>query len=145
MKAFLLFFDGIALAIPSDLATRVIEQDPVLAQPLLDRRLLVNLAPESNLDQASAERLAHTLLELLEYNRGDFWWSGKRKLELAAGHWGATVAPEAADAFFKELRRRGLAEGSVDDDVIPCTLMCGCWCWLYSPRCWRPLCGSLLR
>jgi hypothetical protein len=118
MKAFLLFFDGIALALPSDLATRVVEQDPVLAQPLMDRGLLINLEPESKLDQVSAERLARTLVQLLYYGDG-FWSYGdsmsfEERLDfLTSAHWGAAGAPDAADTFFEELRRRGLAEAGL--------------------------------
>jgi hypothetical protein len=62
MKAFLLFFDGIALALPADLAIQVIDHDPVLAQPLLDRGLLINLAPERQFESSlSGTSCRHTL------------------------------------------------------------------------------------
>jgi hypothetical protein len=115
MKTLLLFFDGVALALPSDIATRVVEEDPVLAQPLMDRGLLINLAPESYLDQPSAELLVHTLLELLDY--GDFDYA--RDFErLTAFHWGGAVAPQAADAFTAELLRRGLIEVSTATHLV---------------------------
>ena len=46
IKSLLLFFDGIALAIPTENAERLIESDPVLAQPLAELGLLRNYYPE---------------------------------------------------------------------------------------------------
>ncbi len=45
MKSMLLFFDGIALALPSNLAEQVINDDPILAAPLAERGLLINFGP----------------------------------------------------------------------------------------------------
>jgi hypothetical protein len=46
IKSLLLFFDGIALALRSEVADRHIEADPVLAQPLAELGLLRNYNPK---------------------------------------------------------------------------------------------------
>jgi hypothetical protein len=61
MKSMLLFFDGLTLALPQDLAAQVIERDPVLAAPLAECGLLVNFDPATTLDAAAAEQLARAL------------------------------------------------------------------------------------
>jgi hypothetical protein len=61
MKSMLLFFDGLTLALPSDLAAEVIERDPLLAGLLAERGLLVNFDPATTLDAATAEQLARAL------------------------------------------------------------------------------------
>ena len=45
IKSLLLFFDGIALALPPATADRLIEANPVLAQPLAEFGLLRNYDP----------------------------------------------------------------------------------------------------
>jgi hypothetical protein len=45
VKSLLLFFDGLALALPSETAMRLIDADPILAQPLFERNLLHNYEP----------------------------------------------------------------------------------------------------
>jgi hypothetical protein len=61
MKSMLLFLDGLALALPPDLAELMIDRDPILATPLAERGLLTNFVPAATLDAESAERLALTL------------------------------------------------------------------------------------
>jgi hypothetical protein len=46
IKLLLLFFDGIALGIPAATADRLIESDPILAQPLAELGLLHNYWPD---------------------------------------------------------------------------------------------------
>src|SRR5450756_2585759 len=46
VKSLLLFFDGIALALPAATAARLVESRPVLAQPLADLGLLRNYPPD---------------------------------------------------------------------------------------------------
>src|SRR5207249_239385 len=46
VKSLLLFFDGIALAMPHAETARWIESDPVLAQPLTELGLLRNYPPQ---------------------------------------------------------------------------------------------------
>ena len=46
VKSLLLFFDGLALALPPDTAASLIDSDPVLAQPLSQQGLLRNFPPD---------------------------------------------------------------------------------------------------
>lgn len=47
MKSMLLLFDGLTLSLPTNIATEMIERDPILATPLAERRLLFNFDPAS--------------------------------------------------------------------------------------------------
>ena len=47
IKSLLLFFDGIAMALPTERAERQIEANPVLAQPLAELGLLRNYDPDT--------------------------------------------------------------------------------------------------
>lgn len=45
MKSLLLFFDGVALMLPSEHFDRTVDQEPILAQPLLEQGMLHNFTP----------------------------------------------------------------------------------------------------
>jgi hypothetical protein len=65
MKSLLLFFDGLALALPQKHCDTVIDTDPVLAQPLQAAGLLHNFDPEVWMTKpiaAEIRRAAHTAL-----------------------------------------------------------------------------------
>jgi hypothetical protein len=117
MKSQLLFFEGIALALPANLAQSVIEQDPILAQPLQDKGLLVNLEPAKWLDRESAELLATTLINFVEQESGFFYFDDLMSSGLTVEHWGGSVAPEAASVFSELLYDKGLA-GRVSDSGL---------------------------
>lgn len=55
VKSLLLFFDGIALALPEDRAERLIESNPVLAQPLAELGLLRNFWPDASVNAGHVE------------------------------------------------------------------------------------------
>jgi len=72
IKSLLLFFDGIALGIPHDVANYLIESDPYLAQPLIEQGLLRNFVEEIWPTQ-SFDDPAYELVEIADkYNR----WEG---------------------------------------------------------------------
>ena len=108
MKSMLLFFDGLALALPPELATELIERDPILATPLAEKGLLVNFDPTVQLDAVTADRLANTLTELLE--RCPELWSREPFSDLLGPHWGHVNhgASGAVTAFERALDERGL-------------------------------------
>ena len=87
MKSMLLFFDGLTLALPSDLAAEVIERDPVLAGPLAERGLLVNFDPVTTLDGATAEQLARALTACVK-QFPDRVLRGEPQ-NITGAHWGA--------------------------------------------------------
>jgi hypothetical protein len=133
MKSMLLFFDGLTLALPSDLAARMVDRDPILATPLAERGLLINFDPTITLDSASAERLAAALYEFLEQNpmtpirgggmpiTGSHWgddalmrtsshWGHDRVGQLSRSHWGASSARERTVSMLERaFIERGLA------------------------------------
>ena len=107
MKSMLLFFDGLALSLPSNLAAEVIERDPILAIPLSERGLLVNFDPAATLDMDAAERLANTLIEAVE-RYPPYLWHGVGEI-LTDFHWGHGSAADATvEAFQRVLAERGL-------------------------------------
>ncbi len=112
MKSLLLFFDGVALALPPAIATMVVDKDPVLAQPLMERGLLTNFSPSSWLDRESAELLARTLLELVRSIEPQCYYRASR---LTRAHWGADAAPKIAKIFYEELLARGLVRETKTD------------------------------
>src|SRR5215467_2545728 len=75
MKSMLLFFDGLALALPPDLAAETVDRDPILATPLADRGMLVNFDPSLAIDADTAELLVRTLEKLVRhYPRSKPWF-----------------------------------------------------------------------
>jgi hypothetical protein len=53
VKSLLLFFDGIAVAVPFRVANFLFQSEPYLAQPLIEKGLLRNFAPELWLPEAT--------------------------------------------------------------------------------------------
>jgi hypothetical protein len=107
MKSMLIFFDGLTLALPSDLATSMIDRDPILATPLAQRGLLVNFDPTTTLDAASANRLAAALYQFLAQHpeiRGDDAFGS-----LTSRHWGDGVANDRTISMLE----RAFAEGGI--------------------------------
>jgi hypothetical protein len=109
MKSMLLFFDGLTLALPQDLAAQVIERDPVLAAPLAECGLLVNFDPATTLDAAAAEQLARALTACVRQYPNDLL-RGPRRTFLTATHWGHFYGQgkQAVDGFERLLSKRGL-------------------------------------
>lgn len=122
MKSMLLFFDGLALALPSDLAEELIDRDPILATPLAERGLLTNFVPAATLEAEPAERLALTLTEIVKQYP---YWARQRSGELGSFHWGEGRATQATvKALEHALAERGLITPRavsqlfyMDDDV----------------------------
>lgn len=119
MKELLLFFDGIALTLPQRQARQVIDQDPVLAQPLVERGLLVNLEPRTWIDEATARKMIALLRDLLD---SPFQQARQREYgnhePPGAWHWGYDQAPADADRFTEELIQRGLITRNLGDGVM---------------------------
>ena len=119
MKELLLFFDGIALTLPQRQAEQVIDQDPVLAQPLFERGLLMNLEPQTWLDSVTAKKMIALLRDLLNspYYQ-ERRWSYLNQEPPGVWHWGYDQAPDDADRFTDELVRRGLIGQKLADGVV---------------------------
>lgn len=115
MKSLLLFFDQLALVLPQRLRDRVIEDDPVLAAPLHERGILINLNPQSWLEEKDSDRIVRAVLEAL---RHDFTIQGMDGSEstLTTSHFGFNSI--ATRSLLAELRQRGLISGEVEDTVV---------------------------
>ena len=107
MKSMLLFFDGIALALPADLAAETIYRDPVLATPLAEQGLLVNFDPDVTLDAKTAKQLANTLTKVVQLFALEEEWS-RSFATLTVSHFGSELAPNAARVLERELAKRRL-------------------------------------
>jgi hypothetical protein len=104
MKSMLLFFDGLTLALPADLAAEVVDRDPVLATPLVERGLLVNFDPVATLGADLAEQLAAVLTECVVHLPYKIRWG--LHAELGSFHWGGST--NAAVGLERALAQRGL-------------------------------------
>jgi hypothetical protein len=114
MKSMLLFFDGIALALPENLAAETIDRDPLLAIPLAERGLLVNFDPANIIDTRTANALASALTKIvLRQKIAQLATSGLTPL-----HYGAPAAPEAVHRFEAVLFKRGLLKRTRDPLVV---------------------------
>ena len=91
IKSMLLFFDGLTLALPSDIAERMIDGDPILATPLAERGLLTNFVPAATLDEESADLLADALSQIVRR----YPFKERLPLEtLGSFHWGKGLPRE---------------------------------------------------
>jgi AcrR family transcriptional regulator len=109
VKSLLLFFDGIALALPAANAAQLIDADPVLAQPLAELNLLRNYEPSSWLktevltcqeSKSSLERIA-SIFESIPEGRSP---SSAEALEIDAA-FEAMYGKEVMESFSRRLRR----------------------------------------
>lgn len=127
IKSLLLFFDGVAILLPSYMAGRELVADPSLAGPLADRGLLKVLEPEWFVDDDLSERLAEGMVELI--TGGAFEGgaaSGFAELsmsrmgfaELSASRMGARHRG-IFEMIHEELKERGLALDSQDGVSVP--------------------------
>jgi transcriptional regulator with XRE-family HTH domain len=77
IKSLLLFFDGIALALPQSMASRLVDTDPILAQPLAQLDLLRNYPPSFWLrspfeaDRRISQHFRRAVFKILEYPDAD--------------------------------------------------------------------------
>lgn len=118
MKSMLLFFHGIALALPSHLSSKTIERDASLAVPLAERGLLVNFDPAEALDARTARKLAGTLIELADLDNY-YWKIHSPRSSITFTHWGARYgAYSAAEKFQIALAKRRLLVATKDRDLF---------------------------
>lgn len=121
VKSTLLFFDGIALALPRELAGQYIEEDPILAQPLYDKKLLRNLHPEDWTTEDSAEEVLWSVVDALEeekehLGRRSDWGVARSQFSSARRRRGGGCT--ASDLLAAELTRRGLLDGELVDGIV---------------------------
>jgi hypothetical protein len=125
IKSLLLFFDEIAILLPSYMRGRNVVADPTLAGPIEDRGLLRVLDPETFVDDEAATKLAGVVEALVEAGTFDDLPAIERP--------GLSIEPLAelsvsrmrlrdnafADQVLDKLVERGLAKASEDGVSIP--------------------------
>jgi hypothetical protein len=120
LKTLLLFFDGIALLVPTYLKNKPEEQDPVMVGPLREAGLLHILEPETLVDKSATEELATAVTGLIRSGAFDgLDKKGTAFHELSRSRLGYYGDPHIAHKLFKELQKRKLAKKSKDGHSIP--------------------------
>lgn len=119
LKTLLLFFDGIAILLPSYMRNRNLLADPVLAGPLYDSSLLHILEPEHFIDQQMAESLTSVMVELITQGAFDELDRERPYHALSRSRTGWNVDIELSEMLLEELRTRGLAQQSEDNVSVP--------------------------
>ena len=116
LKSLVLYFDGVAILVPSFLHHRVEAADPALVAGLQEHGLLTFLEPESVIDRAAAESLAEQLADLLAAGAFDnlVQVAGPMAARLSLSRLGASADPALADMLVEELQARGLAGRTTD-------------------------------
>ncbi|MFD7677452.1 hypothetical protein [Streptomyces sp. NPDC060187] len=120
IKSLLLFFDGIAYSIPAESLDRSIERSPAVAQPLLEKGMLINLAPTEILAPDTSAQLAAVLSQWINdhpewrHNTGHFV-----PLTRTSQHWGDRRDRQIreAEAFTQTLRTLGLAQATAEAEL----------------------------
>ncbi len=119
IKSLLLFFDEVAILLPSYMRGRNLLADPTLAAPLADQGLLRVLEPESFLDAASAERLVEVVTALVTGGAFDELSDAAHFAEISMSRMGYGVMHEVSHALYEMLAERGLATDTRDGVSIP--------------------------
>lgn len=117
VKSLLLFFDEIAILLPSYMRGRNVVADPTLAGPIEDRGLLRVLEPETFVDEEAATKLTAVVEALVEAGTFDGLPEIERPAELSMSRMGHHHA--LGDEVLEKLVERGLAKASEDGVAIP--------------------------
>jgi hypothetical protein len=119
VKSLLLFFDEIAILLPSYMRGRHVVADPTLAGPVDDLGLLRILEPEVFVDDATADKLVGVIDALVEAGAFDELSKVGDLAELSMSRMGYAMAEDLAARLNDKLRARGLAMESEDGVSIP--------------------------
>ena len=119
IKSLLLFFDEIAILLPSYMHGRHIVADPTLAEPLEDRGLLRVLEPASFVDAETAGQLSDVMEALLAEGAFDDLADAGYRAELSMSRMGDAVSHEVFVEMLQAFEARGLAARTQDGVSIP--------------------------
>ena len=114
VKSLLLFFDHIAILLPSYMYGRHQAADPALVEPLKDLGLLQVLEPNDWVDEEMANQLAEIVVELLTNGTFDGLPDAGHLQELSQSRIGYGADIDLAEFLVEELQDRGLARPSAD-------------------------------
>ena len=120
VKNLILFFDGVALLVPSDMKDRLEQIEPIMASPLRERGLLHILEPEILVDQSATEQLASIMTNVLTSGALDHFAKERTAFgELSMSRLGWYGDEGLARMLHEDLKARGLARDSEDGVSIP--------------------------
>jgi hypothetical protein len=120
VKNLLLFFDGIALLVPSYMKDSIEEFDPAIVSGLREHNLLHIIEPEEAVDKAAAEALASVMIGIIASGSLDSLARDSTAFrEISRSRMGYYGNEDLAQMIFVELKKRGLAQESKDGVSIP--------------------------
>jgi len=120
IKNLVLFFDGIALLVPSYMKERPEEIDAPIVVGLREHGLLEIIEPEMAVDKAATEKLAMELTDIITSGALDSLAKQNTAFhELSNSRLGYYGDKGLYDMIFEELKTRGLARDSEDGVSIP--------------------------
>ena len=120
VKNLLLFFDGIALLVPTYMKNRPSVLEPEMVIPLTKAGLLHILEPEVLVDKQATEQLAMSLTDIITSGALDSLSKKRTKFqELSWSRLGGYGDESLARMIFEELKKRGLAKDTQDGVSIP--------------------------
>jgi hypothetical protein len=120
IKNLVLFFDGIALLVPSYMKERPEEADPAIVAGLKQHGLLEIIEPEKAVDKSATEKLAMALTDVITSGVLDNLAKENTAFhELSMSRLGYYGDEGLAKMIFEELKKRGLAKDTKDKVSIP--------------------------
>lgn len=121
VKTLILFFDGIALLVPTYMKHKPFETDPAIVAGLEEHGLLHIIEPETAVDKAATEKLVVAMQEVITSGALD----ALEKDDVSAFHSLSTSRlgfygnEELANHLLDELKKRGLAQDPENGLTIP--------------------------
>ena len=120
IKSLILFFDGIALLVPTYMHDRIEQSDPAIVAGLREHGLLHVIEPESAVDQSATLALAESMTDIIVSGALDELAADATSFsELSMSRLGYAADEGLAHMIFEALRQRGLARDSADGVSIP--------------------------
>lgn len=120
IKSSILFFDGVALLVPSYMKNAPEFADPAIFAGLREHGLLHIFEPETFVDKAATATLATSMTDIIVSGVLDpLARDGTEFAELSYSRLGGYGDPGLADMILAELKTRGLARDSRDGVSIP--------------------------
>jgi hypothetical protein len=120
IKNLILFFDGIALLVPSYMKQRPEELDRPIVVGLREKGLLEIIEPEKAVDATATAQLATAMTDIITSGILDDLAKERTAFhELSMSRLGAYGDEGLYRMIFEELKSRGLAEDSKDNVSIP--------------------------
>lgn len=120
IKNLILFFDGIALLVPSYMSDRPERQDPAIVAGLKQHGLLYIIKPEVAVDEAAATTLADAMDDIIKSGALEGLSTGREEMaEISMSRLGFMGNEERARVLLRKLKERKLAVDTEDGVSIP--------------------------